>query len=186
MGHHLPAVRNKRHECRIGVDAVGCHPTFVQADHRAKVTARGMARDVDPFRIAAVRGDVLHHPRRRCRRIVDTVGRFNVRRKPVTRSHHGKSFVFQPLRYRAATAREPSPMVPDHRRKPGFPGRPADVEAAHRVDLPVASGSAVGNAAFRPANTVLGHSLGAARGQHENQNQKSFHRGEVYPGAKDR
>ena len=62
MGHDLPAVRDQRRERRVGVDAVGRHPAFVQPDHRSQVTARRMSGDEDQPRVAAVGSNVFHHP----------------------------------------------------------------------------------------------------------------------------
>ena len=175
MRHHLPAVGDQRHKRRIGVDAVRLQPALVQPDHRREVTPCRMPGHEHPPGVAAVRGDVLHHPCRRCGRIVDTVGDLHRRREAVLHAHHGQALVFQCLGDLAPSARQPAAVVPHHGRKAGFPDRIINIQPAHRVDVPIARGIAVGNILHRLIGAFLRHRPRAAHGQHEEQSNQSFH-----------
>ena len=186
MRHHLPAVRDQRHERSIGVDAVRLQPALVQPDHRREVAPRRMPGHEHPPGVAAVRGYVLHHPRGRRGRIVDAVGDLHRRREAVLHAHHGQALVFQCLRYLAPSARQPATVVPYHGRKAGFPDRIINIQPAHRVYIPVAPGIAVRNVLHRLIGALLRHRPRAAHGQHEEQSNQSFHPKRVYSGHKDR
>lgn len=175
MGHDLPAVRDQRRERRVGVDAVGRHPAFVQPDHRSQVTARRMSGDEDQPRVAAVGSNVFHHPSGRSGGIRHAVGDLHARSEAVIHAHHGESFAAQRFRNLAPPAGQ-APAVEPHDGRKSLPiRRPANVQPAKRIDIAVARRVAVGNAGFGPAGGRLGRNPRAEQGQSREKRKKSFH-----------
>ena len=98
-----------------------------------------------------------------------------MRREPVLHAHHGESLLLQRFGDIAPPARQAAAVIPYDGREAFLIRRIIEVQPAHRVDVPVASGVTVSYIFHGPVGARPGRAYRAAHGQRENQSDESFH-----------
>ena len=129
----LPAVRNHGRHGPVGIQSLRREPALVQPEHRDEVAARGVPRQKDQFRIAAVGGDMPHDPCHGGRGVFETAGHRGLRREAVLHPRDGEPSGEQLLGNLAAAARQTAAVKPDDRRKALRSGGADQIEPAHRI-----------------------------------------------------
>ena len=134
MRDDLPAERDDARET-VGVHAIAPEPRLVQREHIHQIAPGGVAGDEDLRRVAAELRDVADGPGDGSRRVVDNLGRRDLRGEAVLDTDDDEAVVHQVARHLTPSTRQPAAVEPDQDGGRGSPLGAGNVQDAHRVGV---------------------------------------------------